>query len=163
MVKKISGFTLAGAIALSTMFSGYAEITGSGFRSAACSGMLHINIWLDSNSDGIQDRMEPVYAKARLDLSMTDYQDLGIEMFATDQAGHLEIDSLCKGTYTIQIDSSTIPGTAVFDGVFETGEVIIDADMNPEITINLDGGNDDYSPGERYIDIAYRPVIRGMK
>lgn len=163
MSKKLTGMTLATALAFSIMYAGNAEITGSGFRDSACSGVLQINLWLDSDGDGMQGRMEQVFAGAELVMTMIDFQHLGPEKFTSNSDGHIRVDSLCRGDYTLEIDPLTIPGTAEFDAAFEAGAIVIDADINADIVISLSESSDKLSPGSRYIDLAFAPVTRGLK
>ncbi|MFK8032047.1 MAG: hypothetical protein AB8G18_17585 [Gammaproteobacteria bacterium] len=163
MVNKISVFSCASILAVSLMASAYAEITGSGFRNTDCSGLIHVNLWMDYNGNGFKDRNEPAFSKADIFVSATDAPHKGFDKFTTSDDGSAQIDLLCRGSFTLEIDPDTIPQTATFDAVFEYGVVVVDADVTTEISIDLTGGIGSMAPGVRHLDIAYSPLTRGLR
>ncbi len=162
MVKTVSVYSLAGVFAALLMVSGYAEITGSGFRDIGCSGEFTLNFFMDHDGDGLQGKFEEGFSNAELHLSLTNYPAMGVEKFVTDSDGFVRIGALCKGVFSIDVDSSTIPADAVFDGMYEYGELIIDASMDDSISVPLSGGSTT-APGMRYLDMAYGTVIERVK
>ncbi len=163
MIRKILTHVLATSLVVATVVTGHAEISGSGFRDISCSGEFTLNLFLDHNGDGIQSRNEEGFPKAELFLSLTHYPQAGEEKFTTDADGFVRINSLCKGVFTIEVDPATIPPGAVFEGIYEAGQLVVDPVMDDRTGISLSGGGNSAAPAMRYLDVAFGTVTRRMK
>ncbi len=80
-------------------------------------------VWLDNDGDGVQDPGEPGITGVTVQL----YDDIGVTLIistVTGANGHYSFDHLAEGTYTVKIDTSTLPAGATetydFDGIVDT-------------------------------------------
>src|SRR4051812_8725638 len=76
-------------------------------------------VWLDGNGNGNQDPGEPGITGVTVQL----YDDIGVNLLTTTVTGadgHYSFDHLPEGTYTVKIDTATLPADATptydFDG-----------------------------------------------
>ncbi|MEM7082795.1 MAG: hypothetical protein AAF465_08675 [Pseudomonadota bacterium] len=160
MVKNALVFSVSGMLALAFAAVGYAEITGSGFRHADCGGKLNITVFHDRNDNGIHERDEEGFPKAELFLSMTHYAELGAEKFVTNNKGFVQVDFLCEGRYSMEVDPESLPPGAVFTGMYEAGELIVDAPAGT-ISVLLSKGTGKLEPGTLNLDVAFTSLTRG--
>ncbi len=163
MLRKLVLHVVASSFFVAIVVSGHAEISGSGFRDIGCTGEFTLNLFMDHNGDGTQGKNEEGFPRAELLVSLTNYPAMGKEKFVADTDGFVRIGALCKGVFSIDVDPATIPAGAVFEGVYESGRIIIDASLDDTISVPLAGGTDFTAPGIRYLDIAFGTVTRGLK
>ena len=64
-------------------------------------------VWLDENSDGVQDATEPPLAG--VDVILTDATGAVLGTETTDAAGSYLFTGLVDGTYTVTVDTATLP------------------------------------------------------
>ncbi|MGQ9829265.1 MAG: SdrD B-like domain-containing protein, partial [Roseiflexus sp.] len=80
-----------------------------GYRGTASIGD---RVWLDRDGDGVQEDGEPGIGSVTvyLDLNNNGSRDPDDPFAVTDTAGNYLIDGLPAGTYTVRVDSGTLPG-----------------------------------------------------
>ena len=74
---------------------------------APCSGTIGNFLWHDQDEDGVQGFDEPGLVDVRIDL----FDDLGVLIgsLTTGTNGAFAFDGLCQGSYTLEVDESTLP------------------------------------------------------
>ena len=89
-------------------------------------------VWNDLNGDGVQDGGEPGLAGVTvfLDLNSNGVLDAGEPFDTTNAAGAYDITNLATGTYSVRVDTSTVPA----------GFVLITA--NNPLSVSLAAGED---------------------
>jgi len=81
-----------------------------------CFGTIGDFVWSDLNANGIQDAGEPGINGVTVNLS--DYQGNLLQTSVTQagptgsQMGYYQFTGLCPGTYTVQLDTTTLPKNA---------------------------------------------------
>ncbi|MFT4286479.1 SdrD B-like domain-containing protein, partial [Nocardioides sp.] len=68
-------------------------------------------VWIDTDKDGVQDEGEPGIGGVKL--TLTDEDGEVVATTTTDSNGYYEFTNLPPGTYTVTIDSSTVPAGLV--------------------------------------------------
>ena len=111
-----------------------------------CEGTIGDFVWADLNADGIQDVGEPGIVAVALML----FDDQGlIATTVTDGAGMYLFTDLCPGTYTVEVDESTLPPGYV-PTIPLAGPADVDSDNSPvEVTLTDD------VPVDLTIDFGY--------
>jgi uncharacterized repeat protein (TIGR01451 family) len=91
-------------------------------------------VWLDSDGDGVQDGGEPGIAGVTVELK--DASLVVIATTVTDANGEYLFTGLFPGTYTVDVDDSTLPpgliltgGVDPFSATLASGETNLDADF----------------------------------
>jgi len=77
-----------------------------GFNSP-CTGTIGDRVWQDVDRDGIQDAGEP--GIQGVELTLKDVDGNIAAMATTDGGGAYEFSGLCLGTYTIELEPTTLP------------------------------------------------------
>lgn len=79
-------------------------------------GAIGDTVWLDSDSDGVQDPSEPGLAFVNLELfedtngnGVLDGGDTSVGTTTTDADGHYRFDSLTSGNYFVDVIEATVP------------------------------------------------------
>jgi len=164
MVKTVSEFSLAAVFMSLLVLSAYAEIIGSGFRDSMCTGEFSLNLFMDHNRDGIQQsKSEESLSGVEVQLGLANFPSLGRDKFISDSNGVIHINALCKGVFSIEVETDSLPAGAEFEGVYENGVLVTDSRLGDGIEVNLDGGAEANAPGMRYLDIAFNSDIRGLR
>ena len=113
----------------------------SGYRLQSCTGKIGDFIWNDLNNNGIQDSGEPGISGVIMILK--NIAGSIIATTFTNSAGFYEFKELCKGDYTVELDSATVP-LGFAPTLFEVGSVReIDNNAKPStITLPTDFSED---------------------
>ncbi|MGH1505186.1 MAG: SdrD B-like domain-containing protein, partial [Acidimicrobiales bacterium] len=126
--------------------AGGADITNADFGyEPAPLGSIGDRVWSDDDGDGIQDAGEPGLAGVTVEL--LDGTGTVIASDVTDASGDYGFAGLTAGTYTVRVDSSTLPG----DTTTQTGDR--DATLDDETMITLGFGTDVTDA-----DFGYQPL-----
>lgn len=109
-------------------------------------------VWFDENRDGVVDGNEP--ALAGVGVNLLDASGMVVETAATSVTGGYRFETLTAGTYTVAIDSATLPA-GVDDPTFD-----IDGIGTPgEATITLGAGEARTQVDFGYADFACPPEL----
>ena len=107
--------------------------------SAAAPGSLGDRVWMDANSDGMQDASEPGISGIGLWLYASNGALLGHAI--TDGSGSFLFTGVPEGSHVLRVDTGTLPGDLVAtfdrDGILNnktpinmgTGDIVLDADF----------------------------------
>ncbi|MEO5915832.1 MAG: SdrD B-like domain-containing protein [Luteolibacter sp.] len=116
--------TLTSAQALITANFGYQGNASVGDR-----------VWNDLNGDGVQGTTEPAISGVKLfiDLNANGSRDSNEPFATTDASGNYAITGLAAGSYTVAVDTTTLPA-----GVTQTGDP--DATVNNKTSVTLASG-----------------------
>jgi hypothetical protein len=116
-----------------------------------CTGRIGDFVWRDLDCDGLQDGGEPGIAGVKVILK--DSSGNVIAMDVTDAAGAYEFTGLCAGTYTVEVDGSTLPaGMAPTDIAVGNDRTIDSNDLPATVVLNRDDSVD------TTIDFGYRQL-----
>ncbi len=102
-------------------------------------------VWIDANSDGVQDAGE--LPLAGVDVKLVDAGGATLDTDTTDSLGLYLFEDLPYATYTLMVDTATLPAgyTQTFDN---------QAPLDHMSTVTLDGTND----ADRAQDFGYVPT-----
>ncbi|MCP4119573.1 MAG: hypothetical protein GY737_30065, partial [Desulfobacteraceae bacterium] len=94
-----------------------------------CQGSIGDFVWDDRNRDGIQDAGEPGINGVTVYLK--DSSDMPIATTTTGSNGAYAFNGLCAGTYTVEVDESTLLPDFVATPVDQGGDDTVDSDPSP--------------------------------
>jgi protocatechuate 3,4-dioxygenase beta subunit len=105
--------------------------TGNDYLDAQQKGSLSGVVWTDSNADGVRGAGEPVLGGVKV--VVTDAAGTVVANLTTAADGSYKADNLPPGTYTVTVDSSSLPA-----GVLQTGDP--DGLMNNKTVASVSAG-----------------------
>jgi hypothetical protein len=121
-----------------------------------CSGFLGDFVWEDLNGNGIQDTGEPGIAGVQMIL-----KDSGNNVIATtttDSSGHYFFMGLCPGTYSVEVDGSTVPTGLVPSpcgvGIAEA----VDSNCSPAVATLTNNNSGDLTLDFGYTQVCDTPT-----
>ncbi len=90
------------------------------------------HVWNDLNGNGVQDTTEPAISGVKLfiDLNANGSRDSNEPFATTDAAGNYTISGLAAGSYTVAVDTTTLPA-----GVTQTGDPDVTVDHKTAVTL----------------------------
>ncbi|MDX9913811.1 MAG: SdrD B-like domain-containing protein [Candidatus Moranbacteria bacterium] len=103
-----------------------------------CDGTIGNYVWLDANSDGVQDKGE----KGLSGISVKLKKDNGklVDKETTNKKGEYEFDDLCEGDYTVYIDDEDVASyTQTYDP---------DGKKNNQTDVELEGSHDSHTKAD---------------
>ncbi len=126
------------------------EDTGNDFVDSPMLASIGDTVWFDHNANGIQEAGEAGVASVTVNLQ----DDTGavIDTTVTDSTGFYEFDGLIAGTYTVVVDSSTLPGALQKTYDFDDGATTSPATPD-QATVTIAAGEE-----QDQIDFGYRPL-----
>ncbi|MBD2206730.1 right-handed parallel beta-helix repeat-containing protein [Calothrix sp. FACHB-1219] len=103
-------------------------------------GSIGNRIWNDTDGDGIQDAEETGIANVSVKLLNSSQQIIATKL--TNSNGHYTFNNLSAGTYTVQVDSSTLPSGAQITSdpdATKDGQSVVSL-ATDETKVNIDFG-----------------------
>ena len=150
----IDGFAPAGPVQDTII-----EVVVPGTPGDLCTGVIGDVVWQDTNRDGIQDAGEPGIngVTVRLKNSVGTVIKTTVTATVGTQQGIYNFTKVCAGTYTVEVDTATLPAglTPTLNGV--GADRAVDSNGSPAIAILSTDASSDLT-----IDFGYQSPCTGM-
>ena len=106
-----------------------------------CSSVIGDYVWEDSDEDGIQDDDE--LGIAGVTVVLKNVADAVIATTMTDMNGGYLFSGICPGTYTVEVDPSTVPAGMVPTDCGVGGDDSVDSNCDPATVVIVNDGDSD--------------------